>query len=217
MKRILILCILCGLSMSAFAQQKGDMYMSLGLGLSCGNSKTTNTTDGNSTTTKTPGAISFNIDPEFGYFIADNWQASLALSYNRTRSHIGNIESTNLYSFTNNFGITPGINYFIKLTDRFYYTPGAYLSLGFGGSSRQTDVNKTEKGAKTTRFCLGVEIAKFEFKAGERYAFTLSLGDICYRTTATKNSETNKSVSNNFYLNLDPANFGRSIGFKYYF
>ena len=203
--------------MTAFAQQKGDMYLSLGLGLSCNNSKSTTTADGNSTTTKTPGNITFNIDPEFGFFFADNWKASLTLGYQRNRSFLYNKENTNLYSFANQFDITPGVNYFIKLADRFYYTPGVYFSLGFRGTTKQTDVNKTEKGAKTTTFSLGVEIAKFEYKVGEHYAFTLSLGDIYYTTVSTKNSETDKSVTNRFDISLDPMNIGSSIGFKYYF
>ena len=91
------------------------------------------------------------------------------------------------------------------------------MGLGFSGTSTQTDVNKTEKGPKSTIFTIGAEVAKFEFKTGNHCAFTLNVGDIYYNVRSTKDSETSKTIENDFSMTLDPFNFGSEIGFKYYF
>lgn len=134
MKRIAIVCaLMCIIGSTVMsAQNKGDMYISGSIGMSGSNS----TEIAGNISAKQPGGFSLNIAPQFGYFIIDNLEIHLGLAYDYTKVPFGSTERTN----TNMFFIQPGANYYLNVFDnRFFYTPGLDLGIGFGGRNYKTD------------------------------------------------------------------------------
>lgn len=213
MKRILFaaaaaLAALTGLS----AQEKGDMYISGNLDIS----STGTRTSAGSIVTKTPSSFGFGIAPEFGYFITDRLEVNLGLGYELDRTHRGtDSNGNNLFNVSNVFTISPGVRYYVPLGEKFYYTPGFDLSVGFGGSRREIDPQTSVKGG-ITRFGIVLSALAFEFRPAEHFGITFRAGNLSYSLNHTSSKGATKSTDNTgtFRFNL---NTGAGIGFKYYF
>lgn len=137
MKKNLLVCLLLAVSAisMASAQQKGDKYVGGSLGLST----STVIIDGSSGTT-----LNFGIEPEFGYFVADKLRIGgslgYALSYNDGATHT--------------VTVGPGIAYYIRLADNFYYVPELFIGFEYVGA-RYID---------GYGFGMGLSLVGFEFK-----------------------------------------------------
>ena len=203
------------MSVSLSAQKKGEMYIQGSFGLSGGDRNSISTSNGSTTTRKDPLALSFNIAPEFGYFVCDNLKISLSLSYKLQRTPNGNDDDIKLYKFDNDFYITPNVSYYLKITDKFFYTPGVDIFVGYGNSVAQTSATEKTKSGSETSFGFRFKIASLEYRLSSRLAFTANFGDFNFTTITEKEDKTNKRVTNLAGLDLKP--FTTSLGIKCYF
>lgn len=215
MKKIIILLIVAAVSVPVSAQKKGDMYLKGSFGISGGNTKNVNTSGGSKVTSTTPSPMSFSIAPGYGYFVSDNVKIAAELSYVLTCSPKGKDGDKQLSSFTNSFRVTPGASYYIKIADRFFYTPGVDMYLGLGNKKTQLSTSKTEKDYSTTVFGFRLNLLSCEFRASKHFAFSADFGDFGFSTTVTKNNNTSRQIANNVGLNL--KSLSTSFGFQYYF
>ncbi len=213
MKKILLaLFVAAGVSVAVSAQDKGDMYISGNFTIESGS---TRNTVGN-VVTKTPATMSFGIAPQFGYFVIDRLEVNFSLGFTHSRYNNGTDEDDNpLFRKTNVFAITPGVRYYVPLGEKFWYTPGFDLSVGFGGNSRDIDKQTVVKGG-VTQFGLNLSAVAFEFRPAEHFGITLRAGGLSYSMdrSTSKGSTKTSSVDNDFSFSI---NTGASIGFKYYF
>lgn len=188
MKKICI-CLLAILSTSAIcasAQTKGDMFVGGSLGLGT----TSVITDGNSSTN-----LNFSISPEFGYFVTNNLKVGASLSYG--------IDFANYTTHT--LSIMPNLAYYVKVCDKFFYTPG--LELGF--------VAAFSDGLSMPGFGLGVNLGSFEFRPTNKFGLSMNLLSLSYVLLTYKDKNYGVSFNSNavsFNLGINP-----SIGVKYYF
>ena len=192
---------------SAFAQEKGEMAIGGTLGFSGGTSNSQSIVHINgernaSKMSKNPHG-SFTIGPEFSYFVIDNLQLNTGFRYDMS-SWKGS-GSDHKYMF----GI--GLNYFVKITDRFYYAPGFYYD--FGGSTYSND-DYSKSG-----FATGIELqlGKFEVRVSKHFGLDLTILNLDYDYVGTHNKseelDTKIRIANH---DLD-FRLGSHIGFKYYF
>jgi len=186
MKKLTI-CLMAILATSIFsisAQTKGEMYAggSLGIGTTSLISK------GNSAT-----GVTFNIAPEFSYFVADNFKVGATVAYG--------IESNG--TTTHTIQIMPNLAYYVRLCDKFYYTPG--VELGF--------VCGISEGVSMPGFGVGLSLGCFEFRPTQKFALSVSLLSFDYMLLTYKGDWGKINVSGvEFRLGTTP-----SIGLKYYF
>lgn len=142
----------------------------------------------------------FSIAPEFGYFVADKILIKLGLGYGYNSAETSKI---------NIFIVSPAFHYYLKITDKFHYTPG--ISLGIGGGITKSGENKLPM------FNIGFQLhlVAFEFRATENFAINLSAGEFGYMYTQAKEKEIGVAGFDN-NVNLD-LNLGAKVGFSYYF
>lgn len=69
-------------------------------------------------------ATTFGFAPEFGYFVADRLRLSGSIAYNLTSS------GDTSHALT----IGPSVAYYVRLCDRFYYTPEAGIGFAYASA-----------------------------------------------------------------------------------
>lgn len=184
MKKLFLCTLLALLSNQLIsAQNKGDMYVGGVIGVS-----TNSLSDEGMSTTVT----NFSFAPEFGYFVADRLRLSGTLAYGLTSA-----ENSTIHSLT----IGPSLAYYVRLCDRFYYTPEFGLGFAFGSID---EINGCG-------FTTGLSFAAFEYKPSTHCGLSFSLVSLDY--TYLSYSEYNSSSNHvDFRFGISPT-----IGFKYYF
>ena len=212
------------------AQQQGDMVItgSLGMGGNSTHYRTKFVSPDETIKDKeiVPGTFRFSIMPEFGYYVLDRLEVSLALGYDLERSDaVDQWQGKNCYDFTHLFTINPGISYHLPICEKFYYAPAFYLSVGFGSVNSQSAGRNGIEVAKEgfTSFGFGLALLSFEIEPTEHFAISLSAGDFTYALVHAKEVEESelydsKASSHVTVNNVDfGLNLGAKIGFKYYF
>lgn len=209
MKKITILCLLAfTVPFFATAQQKGDMYVGGMLGFSAGSSSLIATNGSNTQTDKQPTPFTFSIQPEYGYFLTDNFRigAVLGLDINTQKN------STESRLTTTMFSIGPQLAYYVEISDGFYYTPELTLSLSLG-RLKEKITSSTSSKQGLTGFIGSLDLAAFEVRATEQLAISISLLSLSYEYTGFNMKNTDAKIgysSFNFALSA-------SVGVRYYF
>lgn len=176
---IVALCAVFNLS----AQNKGEKYVGGNLGIAT----TSLIVDGESAS-----AIKFAIVPEFGYFVADKFKVGVSLGYG--------IESE-----THTLEIMPNIEYYARICDGLYYTPG--LGIGF--------VAGFSEGMAMPGFGLSLSLGSFEFRPTPKFGMSVGLLSLSFVHMTYKDDYYGFKLNSNgvnFNLGINP-----SVGFKYYF
>lgn len=169
---------------SISAQTKGEMYAGSSLGIGT----TSLISKGNSAT-----GVTFNIAPEFGYFVADNFKVGATVAYG--------VESSG--TTTHTIQIMPNLAYYVRLCDKFYYTPG--LSVGFTCG--------ISDGISMPGFGLGLSLGSFEFRPTEKLGVSFNVLSFEYALLTYRSDYVNVNMNGiDFRLGTTP-----SIGLKYYF
>jgi hypothetical protein len=190
MKRIF--CILLALTacVSLSAQQRGDKAISAFAGATFSNAPYT----------------SVQVAGEFDYFVADNFRLSFGVGVPFTSTTIGQVGSDKVKS--NSFGVyfNPNIAYYVKLADRFYYTP----ELGGGyelGSYKQKYASTVLVNGKYNGYYIYFSPLYFEFKVNPRFSIGVAIGEFYYENFKYKDSS-NQIVdkSDSFSFNLNSGN-----------
>lgn len=177
------------------AQQKGSISLSGKLGLDVGAS-TSKVKIGDNTTKSDVGYNpAFNLDAEIGFFPVDNFKIGLGLGYSYAGSQTAKSDDKWLMSRTNLFVLNPNFAYYLKIVDRFYYTPEIGVDLGFGGY--RTDIttsNNIHQGA----FAYNVYLlpANFEFKINKHWSLGMGFGSLGYAGTVIKADQDPDSTIN---------------------
>jgi hypothetical protein len=149
MKKFLVIAVALMLCTSAaFAQNKGDKYIGSYAGVALQNVSI----DGESAT-----GVSFAIQPEFGYFVADRLKIGASIGYA-------------IESGTNALTIMPNISYYARLCDGLYYTPGVELGLALGFA----------EGYTLPGFGVSANLGTLEFRPTEHFGFSANLFSLTF-------------------------------------
>lgn len=117
----------------ANAQSKGDMHVGGNLGL------------------RVSSGTTFTINPEFGYFVAENIKVGVELGYT---------------TGSNRFTVMPNGAYYLRIVDNLYYTPGVAIGAGFA------------RGANSFNFDL--RLGAVEFQPVKNMALSLGFASLNY-------------------------------------
>lgn len=140
-RKLLFLLVLClSTYFTTFAQVKGDMSAGgqIGIGFSAADDLF---------------SFSFQIAPEFNYFVADRCELGVSVNYAITT-----------------FMVMPSFHYFVKLTDGLYYTPGVALGGGF----------LTDYDAVAGAFGVQLDLFRLEFRPTQKLGFTFNACNFSY-------------------------------------
>lgn len=216
MKKSLIILVAVLLTSTITFAQSGNMFVTGHLGFNTYSS--TNSVAGASV--DVPGGNMFDIMGEFHYKLTDNIAVGIGLDYKRSSSFAGYTpQNAECYDTRSMFSIVPSAIYGIKITDNFKYIPRLYVAIGFGSLDQESTAsdpivtNTTDLSSLT----IGVKPLSFEYGINDRFAITMSFGDLYYgmdtqKSTSILNVET-KNTDKEF--NLD-ANYGASFGIRIY-
>lgn len=177
----------------ASAQKRGEMYVGGSLGV---------TTASASIDGVSASATTFGFAPEFGYFVADRLRLSGSIAYNLTSS------GDTSHALT----IGPSVAYYVRLCDRFYYTPEA--GIGFAYASAYGAVGSVAVGsvANGYGFATGLKFGAFEFRPASHCGISFSLLSLQYTYLSCSSGGYSESGNNvQFDFGVSPT-----IGFKYY-
>lgn len=178
MKKLLLCALALTLSATTlFAQKQGDSYFGGMIGVA------TNTDSSNTLTT-------FSLAPEVGHFIEKNLRLGFSLGYQYLSG-----DELSAHALT----IGPTLAYYVRLCDRFYYTPE--LAFGFAFASGGW--------ANAYGFAAGLAVGAFEFQPSSRWGISLSLVSLDYSYLTCKGLA---GDTLNFQFGIRP-----SVGLKYYF
>lgn len=208
MKKQLITLLLLTTTLTLSAA-KGEKFISAKLSANF-KKETTDYISSTPTATLSTSQQNFTIGAgsEFGYFIADNFKVGIGLSGAYSAIETDNQVSTESSSFA--IALSPNIAYYVRITDRFSYTPelGANFSLGKGYS------DDVELNAKSWDIYL--KFIAFEFRISERFALGVDYGSIGYSSismTPQNNRDTlNEIHTKGFNLNAQ----GGSLHARFY-
>lgn len=210
MKKLLLCLALAGMTSALYAQEGGDMLVSGSLSWKSSSSKATVA----STSATEKGSRSFEITPQFHYFVIDKLSVGGAVGYSFTKDPNRN-NATNgdqLFDKSGLFIIRPMVSYYISLGEKFYYVPRFYVGAGFG--KNKSEINDTDVSEQdTSMFQVGLNLLNFEFRPSDHIGIMFNAGDLGYRTDITKEGD-NKLSNRSFSLGL---NLGATIAFNYYF
>ncbi len=215
MRKIIMLAaaFVCGCTAMS-AQDKGDMSVGGILGFSAGSTKT-NVTAG-STTMKgdnTPSTFSFQLSGDFGYFFADNWKIGASLGYSLTSQPTEKTDDKWLKDRVNLVAIGPSISYYLRITDKFYYTPSFGIFCAIGNYKSDVSHSVTHKQA-CAGFAMGLEMGSFEFKPTSRWGIAVDMVSLSFSDTKVKEDSDHYAwnMGTSFSFGISP-----SVGINYYF
>ena len=169
MKRLLIAVVLLFLSYNvASAQQKGDKYIGgmAGFTFQAGSSGV---------------GVGVALAPEFGYFVADKCRLSAGIGYSFNGIHT--------------LTVAPSFNYYVRLCDGMYYTPGVEVGFVMAAS-----------GGAYAGLGIGLNLFSLEFRPTEHFGFSANLASFSFIALANAGWTTQFNIGTN-----------TSFGVKYYF
>lgn len=213
MKKLFFIISAMLIAATSFAQMRGDMYVGGTLGITAGSSSNVVIYKNTQTKSDPLNSVNFTLAPEFGYFVIDNLKVGAKMAYG--------INSTGDDSWTNyhSFIIGPNVSYYLKLADRFYYTPeiGMYASVG---SSEYNISDNTKSTFTQGGFNLALNIGSFEFMPAPNWGINFNLLGMNFNWLSGKqdgiiDKDTKTTINTNkFDFNLCA---GAMIGVRYYF
>lgn len=182
MKRLVLLIGIVIFSMNAIAQDRGDMYILTSATASFGRSYG-NTFDNHGipvSTTEKPLNTYLGVDLGFGCFVAKNFRLELSLGayYERDPREKATSDSwlSNKYR-----GITvcPNLSYYVKLADRFYYTPEVGVAFDLGKYVYDETLAISWE-FPYRGYSIYANLIAFMYRVGPHFALSAIVGDLSY-------------------------------------
>lgn len=211
MKKNLLLAVAMLIGVVSFAQNKGDMFVSGNFSIDCGTYTTSTSLDGYSSSKKSNFDTSITLGADFGYFIADNVRLGLTLWAPFTSSPIDEVDGKTLKSKSAILEITPNVAYYIKLADRFYYTPELGASLSWGKIKNDISLTETESTPVST-WGIYTNLVSFEYKVSDRFSIGSVIGGLGWYSSIYKYPDA-KYKMNQFICSFSDA----AMLFRWYF
>lgn len=213
MKKILLFSVAMLIGVASFAQKKGDMYIAGSISTDFGTQTTTLSEGGYSASVSQPLGTSFSFGAEYAYFVADNFRLAMAMAVPFSSSPVEEVGGKWLKDKASSFAINPNISYYVRLADRFYYTPEVGVSVNFGSLKEQLSKSETYK-TPFWGWDVYANLIALEFRVSERIAIGALVGGISYGSAIYTNVDTDvKATINQFDFDFNNS----SIHFRFYF
>ena len=180
MKRTALIIGLVIISLNVFAQAKGEKYLFAMGYASFGKVKVENFNGVQVNNYDRPLSKYLGVQAGFGFFPANNFSLELGVGVPYTKELYGRDGDTWLYEKVLGVELNPRMAFYVKLADRFYYTPKLGGTFVFG--TDVTDVS-SYKSEKYDYQLLGayVEFLAFQFRVSQKFAIGAMVGQMSYR------------------------------------
>lgn len=177
MKKAVLFSIAMLMSVATFAQKKGDLYVGGSFSTEFGGYTMSTSLDDYATSEKASVGVSSEIGAEFAYFVANNTRLGLEVYFPFSSSPTEKVDGKWLKTKDKALVIVPSVAYYVKLADRFYYTPEIGILSHWNTSKTPTSPSTTET---LSDFSWGgyINLLAFEFQASERIAIGVTAGGI---------------------------------------
>ena len=213
MKKILLFSVAMLIGVASFAQKKGDMYIAGSISTDFGTQTTTLSEGGYSASVSQPLGTSFSFGAEYAYFVADNFRLAMAMAVPFSSSPVEEVGGKWLKDKASSFAINPNISYYVRLADRFYYTPEVGVSVNFGSLKEQLSKSETYK-TPFWGWDVYANLLALEFRVSEKIAIGAIVSGISYGSAIYTNVDTEaKATINQFKFDLNNS----SVHFRFYF
>ncbi len=174
MKKIILTIVALCAVFSAFAQEKGQMYLMPTLEFDFG--KSTKYVLGD--TEPSFYDPSFYIGAEYGYFLSDAIRVGMFVGFDISSSKSSELLKNTTYLVSFN----PNISYFLKLADKFYYAPELGVSYSIGKSKAVLD-NTISATKNINEYMAYFQPLSFELKFNKTLSILLNpVYLVCQRT-----------------------------------
>ena len=202
MKKLLLLFGVVILSMNVFAQNKGDMYVLTSVKASFGKMSSYQIYNNHSSLyAEQPMDTQLGLGIGFGYFVANNFRLELVVSGYSVKSPREEASSVWLNDVNKGVQLNPNISYFVKLADRFYYTPEIGASFDFGKYVYEETVGRSMT-YPVRGYSLYANLLAFQFKVSQRFSLGVNAGDVQY-------------THGTYYDSDEPFFESKSLGFRW--
>lgn len=213
MKKVVLFSIAVLMSVASFAQEKGDMYLSCSFSTDFGGAKTSTSLDGYESSVKEPFGTSSEISAEYAYFAANNTRLALEVAFPFSSTPFYEVDGEWIKGKNRALCICPNFSYYVKLADRFYYTPEI-------GALIEWSTIKTKHPQVPTEYLSSslwggyISLLSFEFRVSERFAIGIAGGGIgFYSSNSAYKGEDVSYRMNQFVCDLNKG----SMQFIWYF
>ena len=196
---------------SASAQDQGHVN----IGGSLGFTSSTDYVKAGGLDTKSSNGGSFNISAQASYFVIDNLAITFGLGFN-TEKTITAAVTGQITSWTNLGSISLGANYYVRLCEKFYWTPGLMLTEGIGASHRKLAGFDVEENAFVNALNIQLVLARLEYKFNDHFSVFGNCGNLGFTTTSFKYDSDNKETTNEWNMDLSSL-LALNFGFSYWF
>lgn len=182
MKKYLFTLLFLTTTLIASAE-KGEKYVSASIGASFGTqSIKTDFSRINAYSTNEAKELSLGASSEFGYFVTNNFKIGCAIggSFFKESSlmnnYINEIEIDNQNTDTKSFALSiiPNVAYYVRITDKFSYTPEVGCNFSFG------KVYGDEESSNFKGWTAYLKFISFEFRITEKFALGVNYGGLGY-------------------------------------
>ena len=213
MKKTVLLSFAMLMGVASFAQKKGDMSIGGTFATDFGSYTMSSSMDGYGSSEKISFGTSFEIGGEYGYFVADNVRLGLGVTFPFSSTPFDKVDGKWLKDKTTEFEVNPNVAYYVKLADRFYYTPEIGMLYQGGTIKTQLSPSDTES-AQVSTWGGYINLLAFEFQASERIAIGVTFGGVAaYSSLYTYADDDAKYKMNQF---IGAFNNGGLL-FRWYF
>lgn len=168
-KALLTLVAIVAVAFTASAQKQGEQHIGANLGYNTGKTNVTLSLRGDNYSEKESilGGDNLGVGVEYGYFVIDNLRVGGRIGYSYTAN------GDKSHSLT----IMPNIAYYVRLADKFYYTPNFAIGFGLGTTGKDEYTNESLYDVWS---CNGAFSPWPEFRPTEKFAMSVSLCSLQY-------------------------------------
>ena len=173
---------------------------------------TFNTNGSVASSAKEPMKTYLGIDVGFGYFVARNFRLELCLSgyYEKDpREQTSGVWLNNKYK---GFCVCPSLSYYVRLADKFYYTPEIGVNFDFGKYSYD-ETYSTSWNCPYRGYSIYANLVAFMYRVGPHFGLWAGLGELSYTHRAYYDEGKVFYSGNSTAFSLNKAFVGAQIYF----
>ena len=202
MKKLVLLIGIVILSMNVFAQERGDKYFVTSASASFGSLYQKISNGHQSIIFEQPMETDLGLQLGFGWFVAKNFRLELCLNANYEqvpREQSGDKWLNNTWTAV---GLAPSLSYYVRLADRFYYTPEIGVNFAFGKYTFEQDSQPSED-YNYKGYELYANLLAFRYRVTPKFSLGVIVSDARYNRSKYYNFSEIYSINKAFRFNLN--------------
>ena len=202
MKKLAFIIGIVLFSMNVFSQEKGEKYFVTSASASFGSLYQKISNGHQSIIYEQPLDTDLGLQLGFGWFVAKNFRLELCLSgdyQQMPREQSGDKWLNNKWK---SVGLAPSISYYIRLADRFYYTPEIGVNFVFGKYTYEQDSQPSED-YNYKGYEIYANLLAFRYRVSPKFSLGVIVSDVYYKRSKYFNFSDIYSINKSFRCKLN--------------